>query len=246
MPTNASQGQHAPATIEPALAHLPAARVVIADDHDLARAGLRSLLSGAMGVSVVGEARTGAEAVQLCTALQPELALLDVRMPALDGLAATRALRTAAPATRVLLVSMYDDPAYRREATEAGAAAYLLKDASQRALLSAVRRVLRGERLLAAAPPPPLRRRRQRPPASGPPALTPREEQVLRLLAAGATNRAIATTLRISVGTVKVHVEHLLAKLGATDRTQAAVLALQYGLLTGEAGTMDARASHGA
>ena len=212
-----------------------AARVVIADDHELVRAGLRAMLSGQRGLEVVGEAANGREALALCRRLQPELALLDVRMPEQDGLATCRAIKQECPATSVILVTMHEQPEYLLEALKAGAAGYVLKDISQRDLVAAVQDVLRGEsilnkeliiRLLG-------RLAGQTPSQENllPGRLSPREREVLHLLTQGQTNREIAQHLIVSVSTVKIHVEHILAKLGVSDRTQAAVRAIELGLL---------------
>lgn len=211
------------------------ARVVIADDHELARAGLRAMLSLAPDLEIVGEAASGQEARALCQRVHPDLILMDVRMAGLDGLAATRAIKQESPGTSVIIVTMYDNLDHLMEALKAGAAGYLLKDATQREVLATIRQVLHGElsfdpellvRLLhrlASEPRPPV--------AAPPERLTPRELQVLRLLTQGCTNREIAHQLKISVGTVKAHVEHIIAKLGVSDRTQAAVHAIERGLL---------------
>jgi|SRR5829696_6453893 len=213
------------------------ARLVIADDHELARAGLRSMIDGEQGLEIVGEAATGREAVALCRRLQPQIALLDMRMPEMDGLAATRAIRKECPETSVVIITMHENPDYFFEALKAGAVGYLLKDASRREVIGAIRRVLRGESLLnhdlAAQM---VRRLAEQPSAPNAPLprerLTPREHEVLRLLAQGQTNREIAKTLLVSAGTVKIHVEHILAKLGVSDRTQAAVRAMELGFLS--------------
>jgi len=216
------------------------ARLVIADDHDLVRAGLRSVLARERGVEIIGEAATGKEAVSLCRRLQPDLVLMDVRMPEMDGLAATRAIKAECPRTSVIIVTMHENPDYLFEALKAGAAGYVLKDASQHELVTAVRQVLRGEALLNAEVATRLLQRlatetTQPPPGPAVP-LTAREQDVLRLLAQGQTNREIGKNLIVSVGTVKVHVERILAKLGVSDRTQAAVRAVELGLAssTGE------------
>jgi len=207
---------------------------VIADDHELARAGLRSMLAGERGLEVVGEATTGREALALCRRLQPDLVLMDVRMPEMDGLAATRAIKAECPRVSVIIVTMHENPDYLFEALKAGAAGYVLKDATQREVVSAVRQVLRGESLLNAEVATRLLRRlaeeTQHPEEAPLATLTPREVEVLRLLAQGLTNREIAERLIVSVGTVKVHVERILAKLGVSDRTQAAVRAVTLGL----------------
>ena len=212
-----------------------AARILIVDDHELARAGLRAMLAPEPDLAVVGEARDGAEALRLCRELRPDLVLMDVRMPALDGLAATRALKAEFPGVAVIVVTIHENPDYLLQALKAGAAGYVLKDATQPQLVTAIRQLLRREFLLhpgvmgellgrLAAEAPPRR-------AALPERLTPREAAVLRLLARGRTNREIAAELRVATGTVKVHVEHILAKLAVADRTQAAVRALELGLL---------------
>ncbi len=124
------------------------ARLVIADDHELARAGLRTMLVGQPGVELIGEAKNGREALMLCRRLQPDLALIDVRMPDLDGLATCRSIKQEFPATSVILVTMYENPQYFLEALRSGASGYVLKDITQRELLATVRRVLRGESVL--------------------------------------------------------------------------------------------------
>ncbi len=124
------------------------ARLVIADDHELARSGLRSMLTGERGLELVGEATNGREALDLCRRLKPDLALLDVRMPEMDGLAATRAIKQVCPSTSVIIVTMHETPEYLFDALKAGAAGYLLKDATRRELILAVRQVLRGESIM--------------------------------------------------------------------------------------------------
>lgn len=210
------------------------ARLVIADDHELARAGLRAMLAGQQGLEIIGEAANGREAQMLCSRLQPDLALIDVRMPEQDGLVTCRFIKQRCPATSVILVSMHEDSKDIVEAIKVGAAGYLLKDISQQELITCVQRVLSGEsildqelvtRLL-------LRLADQLDREVLPPVqLTPRELEVLQLLAQGQTNPEIAKNLMVSVSTVKIHVEHILAKLGVSVRTQAAVRAIELGLL---------------
>jgi DNA-binding NarL/FixJ family response regulator len=211
------------------------ARVVIADDHELARAGLRSMLAGDRGIELVGEATNGHEAVELCRQLQPDLAVLDVRMPEMDGLAATRSIKQQCPKTSVLIVTTHEHYDYLLAALKAGAAGYLLKDISRHELLTAVRRVLRGESILNGdLATRALQRLASETPSYAGPAperLTPREREVLNLIAEGKTNREIAAQLSLSVGTVKIHVEHIIGKMGVSDRTQAAVRAVECGLL---------------
>ena len=211
------------------------ARLVIADDHELARAGLRAMLTGQRGLEVVGEADNGREALMLCRRLQPDLALVDVRMPEQDGLATCHAIKQECQATSVILVTIHENPEYLLEAIKVGAAGYVLKDISQRELITAIHGVLRGESILNKELVIHLLRRL----ASETPSqeellagrLSPREREVLQLLTQGQTNREIAANLMVSVSTVKIHVEHILSKLGVSDRTQAAVRAVELGLL---------------
>ncbi len=211
------------------------ARLIIADDHELARSGLRSMLGGERGIDLIGEATNGLEAVDLCRNLRPDLALLDVRMPDMDGLEATRIIKQVCPSTSVIIVTMHESTDYLMAAMKNGAAGYLLKDTSRRELLTAVRTVLRGDSFLNNE----LTQRLLQS-MSGethaateqiPERLTPRELEVLKLLTEGKTNRAIAEQLFISAGTVKIHVQHIIAKLGVSDRTQAAVRSIELGLL---------------
>ena len=211
------------------------ARLVIADDHELARAGLRTMLAGLRGVEVIGEAKNGREALALCRRLQPDLALIDVRMPDMDGLATCRSIKQECPATDVILITMHENPQYLLAAFRAGASAYVLKDITQRKLLATARRVLRGESVLN-----PeiaiqvLEHQTSETFHQGELSivrLTPREHEVLQFLAQGQTNREIACKLTVSVSTIKTHVEHILAKLGVSDRTRAAVRATELGLL---------------
>ena len=223
------------------------ARLVIADDHDLVRAGLRSLFAGERGLEIVGEAADGQQAVELCRQLQPDLILIDVRMPGLDGLAATRAIKDTQPEISVIIVTMHENTDYLVEAVRAGAAGYVLKGAGKRDFVTAVREVLRGELILPPELAPQLFRRvaaenahvaattlsaSPSPTSSSLDQLTPREREVLQLVARGQTNQEIGRDLTVSVSTVKTHVEHIIAKLGVSDRTQAAVLAAELGLLT--------------
>jgi DNA-binding NarL/FixJ family response regulator len=209
--------------------------MILADDHELARAGLRNMLEGERGLTVVGEATNGREAVVLCQELKPDLALLDVRMPEMDGLAAARAIRQACPETRVLILTTHENPDYLLAALKAGVAGYVLKDVTRQDLLSTIRRVLRGESVLSGEI---AVRALQRmadeqaaPTSVMPERLTLREREVLQQIVAGHTNRVIAEKLSLSIGTVKIHVEHIIAKLGVSDRTQAAVRAVESGLL---------------
>jgi DNA-binding NarL/FixJ family response regulator len=216
-------------------------RLVVVDDHDLAREGLKDMLLDEPDIEVVGEAANGRESLLVCSCQRPDMLLMDVRMPEMDGLAATREIKKRYPQISVLMVTMHENPDYLLEALKAGAAGYVLKDAPQEEVLEAVRRVRGGEspldpelaarllRRLAAEEGAngPRRVARQRPPNQ----LTPREFEVLRLMKLGYTNRQIAGELVISLGTAKNHVEHIIAKLESSDRTQAVVKALELGVL---------------
>jgi DNA-binding NarL/FixJ family response regulator len=215
------------------------ARVLIADDHELARLGLRTMLEPEPDLEVVGEAATGQEAVALSRRLQPDIVLMDIRMPDLDGLAATNLIKRELPGTSILIVTLSEDPDYLLEALRVGAAGFVLKDAGRREVVAAVRQVLNGESPLDPKLAAHLLRRMasaSKGGSAGGPAvpvseLTPRELEVLRLVAAGKTNAEIAQELFVSVGTVKVHVERIIDKLGVSDRTQAAVRAVELGYL---------------
>jgi two-component system, NarL family, response regulator LiaR len=256
------------------------ARLLIADDHALVREGLRTLLSGEDGIEVIAEANDGRQALDICRDLKPDLVLMDVRMPVMDGLEATKKIKQEMPQTSVLMVTMHENPDYLFEAVKTGAAGYVLKDASGERLLSAVRRTLEGEsplnqelamRLLkrlaresggessseggsgrtSREPPqeadgvgdepltthPVATRTGAHQAGSGGSAqsrgaaqiesLTPREVEVLKLLSQGQTNPEIAQNLLFSVSTVKAQVRSILSKLGVSDRTQAAVRAIE-------------------
>ncbi|WP_026870096.1 response regulator [Inquilinus limosus] len=214
------------------------ASVLIADDHDLARAGIAAMIGREADFRIVAEATNGAEAVAACRAQAPDLAILDIRMPELDGLAATREIRRVAPRTRVLILTMHDSLDYLEAAIEAGASGYLLKDASRADILATMRRVLEGDAFFNADLVARLLRRvsaRPAPPVGALDGLTGREREVLAKVAEGLTNKEIARSLSIAPGTVKIHVERIIAKLGVGDRTQAAVLAARGGLLPGSA-----------
>ena len=253
------------------------ARLLIADDHALVREGLRTMLSGEEDIHVIAEANDGQQALSSCRELRPDLVLMDVRMPVMDGLEATRRIKQEMPQTSVVMVTMHENPDYLFEAVKAGAAGYVLKDASGERLLGAVRRTLEGEsplnqelamRLLVR-----LARERgedgtqgsgsqeveteadtsgaeankgthaseaageegegagDRGEAERVASLTPREIEVLTLLSQGQTNPQIAQNLTVSRGTVKIHVQHIISKLGVSDRTQAAVRAIEAGVI---------------
>jgi DNA-binding NarL/FixJ family response regulator len=220
------------------------ARLVLVDDHHLLRRGFRSLLAGEPDLEVVGEASNGREAIELCNRLHPDFVLMDVRMPRMDGLAATREIKREHPNIVVLIMTMHENTDYLLEALDAGAAGYVLKDTPANRLISAVRRTLNGESPLNQELAAQLLRRlaeerkhgeaskRPEPRAPQREPLTPRELEVLELLTTGQTNQQIAQTLVISKGTVKVHVERIIRKLNVSDRTQAAVRAIEMGLLS--------------
>jgi DNA-binding NarL/FixJ family response regulator len=214
--------------------------VLLVDDQTIVRQGLRSLLSLESDIVVVGEAADGRQAVELVQRLSPDIVLLDVRMPHMDGLQALRRIKAIAPQVSVIMVTLYDDPNYLLEAVSAGAAGYILKDATRQELIRAVRLIAEGGAIIAPTMMPDLLRQMERLMASqGSPlladalhdALTEREIEVLRLIAEGCTNQQIAEMLIISPTTVKTHVQNILQKLNVSDRTQAAVYAVRSGLI---------------
>lgn len=218
-------------------------RLLIADDHALIRDGLRRMLEGERDFEVVGEASNGWEALELCHTLEPDMVLMDVRMPEMDGLEATRAIKRQHPEIGVLIVTMHENPDYLFEAIKGGAAGYVLKDASRGELITAVRKALDGElpmdanlavRLLQRLADETQQRSREpvRSSLELPKPLTSRELEVLKLLAQGQTNHKIAHYLAVSPGIVKTHAQHVIAKLGVSDRTQAAVRAFELGIVT--------------
>ena len=210
-------------------------RVVIADDQAMIRDGLAALLSAAPDIEVVGQAANGREAVELAGRLRPDVVLMDVRMPVMDGLEATAEI-SAGDGAKVLVLTTFDLDDYVYEALGAGASGFLLKDASAADLVTAVRVVAGGEALLAPSVTRRLiaefanRRRHQRPRPAAVAALTRRELEVLRLVARGLSNAEIAGELFLAEQTVKTHVGHTLNKLGLRDRTQAVVYAFENGL----------------
>jgi DNA-binding NarL/FixJ family response regulator len=221
-------------------------RLVVVDDHELAREGIKDMLLDEFDIEVVGEAANGREALLVCSRLRPDMLLMDVRMPEMDGLAATREIKVRYPEISVLMVTMHENPDYLLEALKAGAAGYVLKDAPQEEVVEAVRRVREGESPLDSELAARLLRRlaseggagESRRAFRGTPAepLTSREMEVMLLMKLGYTNRQIAQDLVISLGTAKNHVEHIIGKLGVSDRTQAVVKALELGVLDLDAG----------
>ncbi|HEX6354913.1 response regulator transcription factor [Actinophytocola sp.] len=211
-------------------------RVLLADDQDLVRAGFRVILGMEDDIEVVGEAGDGLAAVDLATRLEPDVVLMDVQMPGIDGLEATRrVLGSSTVDTRVVILTTFDREDYLFEALRAGASGFLLKNASPEDLVEAVRIVARGDALLSpevtrrviarfSAPAPPV-------PAHRPPELTDREFEVLVQLARGASNAEIAKELFLGETTVKTHVSRVLTKLGLRDRTHAVVFAYENGIV---------------
>ncbi len=203
-------------------------RVLIVDDHPVVRFGLRGLLEAEPDFEVVGEAGDGQQAVDQARVLRPDVVLMDLRMPLLDGASATATLAAELPDLRVLVLTTYDTDGDILRAVEAGACGYLLKDAPRGVLADAVRAAVRGETVLA----PPIAARlmnRLRSPA--PDALTAREVEVLRAVARGRTNAQIGRELSIGEATVKTHLLHAFAKLDVADRTHAVTVARERGLL---------------
>jgi DNA-binding NarL/FixJ family response regulator len=214
-----------------------AVRVVVADDHDVVRSGFASLLQTQREFTVVGTARDGAEAVAIGRELEPDVVLMDVRMPGMDGIEATRQLTDARTGVRILILTTFDLDEYVYDALRAGASGFLLKDVTAETLFHAVRVIAAGDALLA----PGITRRlisefagrTDHPPAptAGLEELTPRETQVLQLIAEGLSNSEIAGRLVVTEETVKTHVSRILGKLGLRDRTQAVVVAYESGLV---------------
>jgi NarL family two-component system response regulator LiaR len=208
----------------------PAIRVLLVDDHPVVRQGLRALLSTQDGIEVVGEADDGDVAVSAAERLSPDVVLMDVVMPAMDGVEALRRIVERRPQTRVVMLTSYADERRAMEAVDAGASGFLLKDASPRDVVSAIRAAHRGEAVLHPAVAAKLMAERRRPPAAHSD-LTPRELEVLRLVARGLQNKRIAAELHLSEKTVKTHVSAVLRKLDVTDRTQAAMYAVRERLV---------------
>jgi DNA-binding NarL/FixJ family response regulator len=225
--------------------------IVVADDHEVVRTGFAAILGTQPDFTVLGTAADGAEAILTCQQQHPDVVLMDVRMPGMDGIEATRRLTSAGSAPRVLVLTTFDLDEYVYDALRAGASGFLLKDVTAERLFDAVRVIAAGEALLAPA----ITRRlisefaqRPRPEelkdpgqAGGPlAALTPRETEVLRLIAAGLSNTEIAGRLVVTEETVKTHVSRVLSKLGLRDRTQAVVVAYESGLVVPGAGERSA------
>jgi DNA-binding NarL/FixJ family response regulator len=232
------------------------ARIVVADDHPLFRSALRALLEGSEEAEVIAEATDGKETLELSRRLEPDLVLMDVIMPKMDGVAATRAIKAELPQTVVLVMTASEDSEHLLSALRAGAGGYVLKSADPEQIIEAVRKALErkvpldeevGKRLLlrlsqekherqeeqvSLAPEALSAQGRRMPPAAANTELSPREVEILRLIAHGRTNEQIARELHLSTSTVKNQVHRILSKLGASDRTQAVVMAIEMGLIS--------------
>ena len=208
--------------------------VLVADDQSMVRAGFRMLLSGEEDIEVVAEARDGLEAVEKTARFRPTVVLMDIRMPELDGLEATRRILGADPAARVLILTTFDLDEYVYEALRAGASGFVLKDDPPEQLIAAIRTVAAGDALLSPTVTKRVIKQFARAPRPEPPKqfdeLSEREREVFRLIARGLSNAEIGQELYISDTTVKTHITHILQKLGLRDRVQAVVLAYQTGL----------------
>jgi DNA-binding NarL/FixJ family response regulator len=210
-------------------------RLLIVDDQALFREGLRTLLSVQEGLEVVGEAGNGEEALRQAATLRPDVILMDLQMPVMDGAAATRHLKTQVPSANVIVLTTFDDDENVFEGLRAGAVGYLLKDTPSAKLVEAIRLAARGESFLepsvAAKVVSEFARLSPRPTETLAEPLSDREIEVLRLVARGSSNREIASELVIAEGTVKNHLTNILAKLNVTDRTEAAMKARELGLI---------------
>jgi DNA-binding NarL/FixJ family response regulator len=212
-------------------------RVLLVDDDDLMRAGLRAVLSSDETVEVVGEATDGRHALDRVAALEPEVVLMDVRMPRLDGISATREILSSSPAVRVLVLTTFEEDEYVFGALSAGASGFLLKRTSPEELIAAIHTVAAGDSLLSPSVTRRVIDRMVQRPEPGEPAaeqleeLTPRERDVLEQVALGLSNREIADELVIEESTVKTHVKRILMKLGLRDRIHAVILGYESGLV---------------
>lgn len=203
-------------------------RVLVADDHPIVRSGIVALLQAAPDIQIVGQAGDGGQAVDLAASLKPDLVLMDLRMPVLNGDEATARILVADPDIRVIVLTTYETDESILTAIEAGASGYLLKAAPHEEILAGIRSVARGEVALAPSIAAMLVRRVTKPPTV---TLSDRETQVLALVAQGQSNPTIARSLFISEATVKTHLLHAFEKLGVSDRTRAVTLAMELGLL---------------
>jgi DNA-binding NarL/FixJ family response regulator len=216
-------------------------RVLLADDHPVVREGLQTMLNTTPDIEVVAEASDGLEAIEKANEHKPHVILMDLRMPNLDGLEATRCIKNQLAATSVIILTIYDNDAYIVDAVRAGAGGYLLKDASKDLLIHAIRAVNSGgmliktsllrQAILSTADAPGAQSKEKHVDAQVTKGLTPREHDVLRLVIEGQSNKEIGRSLSISEDTAKKHVQTILSKLGVSDRTQAAVKAVRAGLV---------------
>jgi DNA-binding NarL/FixJ family response regulator len=213
-------------------------RVLLVDDQALFREGLRTILATYEGLEVVGEAANGEEALRLAPAARPDVVLMDLKMPVMDGPAATRALRDVLPACKVIALTTFDDDEWVFEGLRAGAVGYLLKDTPSAKIVEAIHAAVRGASLLepvvaakVLAELTRLSERARRPDPAAARGLSDREVEVLRLVATGAANKEIAVALGLTEGTVKNHLTNVFTKLGVQDRTQAALLARELGIV---------------
>lgn len=214
--------------------------VLLVDDHPVVRDGLRAMLGRSPGIEVVGEAASGEEALEKVTQLSPDVVLMDVRMPGMGGIEATRQIKAACPSAATIVFTMYDSEMYVVQALRAGAAGYLAKDCSADLLVHAIKAVVDGATMVRSGLLHQVMRGHLRPPQqpvgrpSDPGAgegFTPREVDVLRLVALGHANRQVARELNLAEVTVKKHVQSIIGKMGVADRTHAAVLAVRMGLV---------------
>jgi DNA-binding NarL/FixJ family response regulator len=203
-------------------------RLLIADDHPIVRAGFEGMLVEMSDLEVVGEAENGEEAVRLAQRLRPDVVLMDLRMPVVDGVEATNRIKEEDPGANILVLTTYDSDADILRAIEAGATGYLLKDTPREDLFRAIRAAARGEPVLAPSVTARLMQRAQTPART---ALSGREIEVLELVARGGSNKELARDLHLSEATVKSHLIHIFDKLGVTDRTAAVTVALERGIL---------------
>jgi DNA-binding NarL/FixJ family response regulator len=200
---------------------------MVVDDHSMVREGLKVFLSTSDDIEVVGEAVNGAEAVDLCPRLEPDVVLMDVLMPVMDGAAATAQITAACPGVQIIALTSFVEEALVQQVLDAGAISYLLKDSRPESLKQAIRDACNGRGTIDSSAMKAILNRRQDEVGKD---LTPREREVLVLLAAGLSNNEIAEKLTLAVGTVRLHVSHILTKLDAPNRTTAAVIALNHGL----------------
>ena len=204
-------------------------RILITDDHPVVREGLSGMLAGQSDFEVIGLAADGDTAVKMHGSLAPDVTLMDLRMPGLDGVGAIKAIKAQQPSSRIIVLTTYDSDADILRAIEAGATGYLLKDAPREELFRAIRAAARGDSVLAPAVAARLMTRMRAPAEEN---LSAREIEVLQLVAKGASNKEISKSLHISTATVKTHLIHIYGKLGVDDRTAAVTTALETGIIT--------------